>query len=301
MSDPVPPPSPRPPQPWSAERVVERAQAEAIARRFVPAATLERIGAGWDNTAWLVDGAYVFRFPRRRIAVPLLEHEVAYLGPLAARLPLPVTAPVFHGRDDDGWPFAAYPFIPGHVLALDERAPSPEAAATLGAFVRALHESPAPAGLGGDTLGKVDVVRRLDITRALGARYGVEVPEDIVDLALSVPHLGRPQVVVHGDLDARHVLVDDAGNPTGVIDWGDLHRGDPATDLALCFSALDGMARDAFLEAYGLVWDGLPTLALARFRAIHVALAVLDWATDLGDDKMASAARAALGRSVKYA
>src|SRR5207342_2307898 len=44
--------------------------------------------------------------------------------------------------------------------------------------------------------------------------------------------------VVHGDLYARHVLVDDDAAACGVIDWGDIHLGDPAVDLALAHGFL---------------------------------------------------------------
>ena len=51
------------------------------------------MGAGWDNTAYLVNGEWVFRFPRRTIAVPLLEAEGRVLPKLAPRLPLSDSAP----------------------------------------------------------------------------------------------------------------------------------------------------------------------------------------------------------------
>lgn len=293
------------PKPWEAERVVDAELARAMAERHMPVRSIARLGAGWDNTAWLIDGINVLRMPRRHVAVRLLEREIAVLGALAPRLPLPVTSPLFSGHDPDGWPYAAYRYLDGEVLALRDDEPGPAIGQAIGAFVRALHACPPVAGLGGDELGKVDVARRLELTRALAARHGVTLPDDLVEMAQSVTLAGRPVVVVHGDLDARHVLVEPSPDgvlrPTGVIDWGDVHRGDPATDLAFAFSALAGEAREAFMEAYGHVWDGLPTVALARFRAVHVALAVLDWATDLADAKMAAGARAALERSVKRA
>ncbi|MEM1232327.1 MAG: phosphotransferase, partial [Pseudomonadota bacterium] len=41
----------------------------------------------------------------------------------------------------------------------------------------------------------------------------------------------REALWLHGDVHARNLLVD-AGRISGVIDWGDLCAGDPATDLA---------------------------------------------------------------------
>jgi aminoglycoside phosphotransferase (APT) family kinase protein len=78
-------------------------------------------------------------------------------------------------------------------------------------------------------------------------------------------------VLVHGDLHARHLLVDPAGRATGVLDWGDLCLADPALDLSLGFAAFSGAARAAFLAAYGPV-DAEREL---RARALAVRLAAL--------------------------
>lgn len=81
---------------WSAEIVVD----ERLARRLLDAQfpelehpTLRLLGEGWDNTAWLVDDQWVFRFPRRAIALPGFERELAVLPALAPQLPLPVPTP----------------------------------------------------------------------------------------------------------------------------------------------------------------------------------------------------------------
>jgi hypothetical protein len=53
---------------WTPEIVVD----EALARRLLgeqfpelEPSELRLAGEGWDNTAWLVDGRFLFRFPRR--------------------------------------------------------------------------------------------------------------------------------------------------------------------------------------------------------------------------------------------
>src|SRR4029077_8374132 len=38
--------------------------------------------------------------------------------------------------------------------------------------------------------------------------------------------------LTHGDIGPEHVLITDAGDLAGVIDWGDLAVGDPVVDLA---------------------------------------------------------------------
>ena len=40
------------------------------------------VAAGWDNTIVLVDETWVFRFPRRQIALPGIDREIALLPTL---------------------------------------------------------------------------------------------------------------------------------------------------------------------------------------------------------------------------
>ncbi len=41
--------------------------------------------------------------------------------------------------------------------------------------------------------------------------------------------------LMHGDLYARHLLLDESFQLSRVIDWGDLHAGDGAVDLAVAW------------------------------------------------------------------
>lgn len=64
---------------WAAEHPVDEQMARSLIEAQFPALApvrLKLLGAGWDNTAYRVNGAQVFRFPRRQIAVDLLESEV---------------------------------------------------------------------------------------------------------------------------------------------------------------------------------------------------------------------------------
>ena len=79
---------------------------------------------------------------------------------------------------------------------------------------------------------------------------------------------------MHGDLHLRHVLVE-KGRLSGVIDWGDVCRSDPAVDLVLVWCALPPAACSAFFDAYGPVGeDGLLrarvlSLFLCAVLALH--------------------------------
>ena len=49
-------------------------------------------------------------------------------------------------------------------------------------------------------------------------------------MADSLPPPQGTTVLSHGDLSARHILVDDRGHTSGIIDWGDLCLVLPAVD-----------------------------------------------------------------------
>ena len=73
--------------------------------------------------------------------------------------------------------------------------------------------------------------------------------------------------LVHGDLHLRHVFVD-GGRLSGVIDWGDVCRSDPAVDLVLVWCALPPVSRAAFFEEYG----PMPEDGLVRARVLALFL-----------------------------
>lgn len=297
-------------QPWDPEILVTPEIAAAAIERQFPAlrpARMEPLGFGWDNAAFLVNGRYVFRFPRRHIAVPLIRTEVRYLPLLAPRLPVAVPMPRFAGAPDSGfpYPFAGYERLPGTPACRLTWTPETRAglAWPLGRFLAALHAIPVDATSAaeapGDTLRRADMRARLPLlrqrlARALPPQPGLgseELAELAGQLAEAPPHTSGP-CWVHGDLYACHLLVEEAGHLSGVIDWGDLHLGDPAVDLSIAFSFLPPAARPALREAYGPVpeaaWDR------ARFRALHYGVVLLLYGRETGDEAFRAAGEHAL-------
>jgi len=296
-------------RPWLAEHEVSAELArELLAERFpaLQVDSLELLGVGWDNTAWLVGGELVVRFPRRPIAVPLIETEARLLPWLASRLPLPVPVPelVAAARPADErypWPFAGYRRLAGSPAAdldLDGSARL-RAAVPLARFLAALHAAPVEEaralGAPGDELGRLDLAKRLPLVEerlALAVRRGLlasAAPFEPVLAATPRERAPGGPCVVHGDLYARHVLVDREGTPTGVIDWGDVHLGDPALDLSLAHSFLPPAAHEAFRAAYGPIDE--PTWRMARFRALHYAAILLVYGADTEDAALVREAR----------
>jgi aminoglycoside phosphotransferase (APT) family kinase protein len=263
---------------WTAEVEVD----EGLARRLIAAqfpqvelATLAPLGVGWDNTVWLVDERWVFRFPRRDVAIPGFERELGALPKLAPRLPLPVPHPVLVGRPSDEfpWPFFGAAHLPGREpLGLDE-ATRAGLARPLGRFLRALHDASVD-GLPVDPMGRADMAVRVprtveQLTPVVEA--GLWRIPDSVQRVLDAAHDLPPTdaaAVLHGDLHFRHLLVDDRGAVSGVIDWGDICRGDPSIDLSLLWSLLPATARADFLAVYGPV----PETRLLRARVLAISL-----------------------------
>lgn len=281
--------------PWRAEREVTAELALALVREQFPALDARRaepFGSGWDNTAFLVDGAAVFRFPRKESTVELLQREAAVLPRLGARLPLPIPVPAWVGRRTERypWPFVGYRRLSGvTACAADLSGPERAAAAPrLGEFLAALHATPAEGlGLPGDELGRTDFAARMPglLARIGAVRHRLGDPGPWLRLFDGpLPPPPARTVVVHGDLYVRHLLVDEDRRVAGVIDWGDVHGGDPALDLAVAYAFLPARARDTFARAYGPADER--TWRTARLRAAYHSVNLLWFADSTGDETL---------------
>jgi aminoglycoside phosphotransferase (APT) family kinase protein len=281
---------------WSAEVTVD----ETLARRLIAgqfpelaSATLRRLAEGWDNVVWLVDERWAFRFPQRTMGAELIERELRVLPLIAPALPAPIPVPVFAGHPADGYPWSFFgaPLIPG-VEACD--APLDDdvrcrLAPALARFLRALHDIPPIDGLLYDPNQRADMAHRAEMTREWLERLGRPLPvEPLLAEALALPP-PEGDVIAHGDLHFRHVMVDQAGELTGVIDWGDVCRADPSIDLSLLWSFFPADGRAAFLAEYGAVSEA----QLLRARALAVNLCVI-LAVYGRDERMSGVEREAL-------
>lgn len=286
------------PQP-RAEVTISVSELEELINRQFPSLAPSRavlLGTGWDNWAYCVNDRYVFRFPRRQIAVPLIEREVRLMAFIAARVRLAVPVPLYVGRADSlyPWPFAGHELIPGRtacVADLNESQRS-QIAPVLAEFLRSLHSIPAELALAqgavGDEIGRLDLSRRitqaryrLDMLIERGLLADAKPLLRILNLSAMTRYPPRMDTLVHGDLYARHLIVDPADDLTGIIDWGDLHVGDAAVDLAIAYTFLPSTGRAEFCHAYGEIQPDVWTMA--RFRALYHTLAVRLYAEDLRD------------------
>tara|TARA_R110002072_G_scaffold146075_1_gene292799 strand:- start:58414 stop:59346 length:933 start_codon:yes stop_codon:yes gene_type:complete len=275
--------------PWIAEFEISEQLARQLLDEQFPEFTdcsLNLLGEGCDNSAWQVGDDWVFRFPRRQLGAELIDSELAVVPAIADRLTAPVACPRRAGKPNSEypWPFAGYPLISGAELC--EAAPAPDRrlrlAEKLGEFLRSLHSVSADEaislGAPRDTFGRLDIERR---SRQASEHLARAANLGIIDspvrwerlLGRLIPLCKPPETtcLVHGDLYSRHVIVEPPemngeARLAGIIDWGDVHAGDPSADLACAWSLFDAAGRRRLLESYGNVSD--ESLALARVRAI---------------------------------
>jgi aminoglycoside phosphotransferase (APT) family kinase protein len=295
---------------WTADIDIDAAlAARLIASQFPELArsTVQPLGLGWDNAAFVIDNRLVFRFPRRKIAANLIEREIALLPHVAKHLPLAISAPQFIGikTAEYPWVFAGYAMIVGSTLcslALSDSSRN-HLAEPLAEFLKALHSiEPAQLvarGLPPDDIGRLDHEKRIRIARERISELTVSGQLARGDL-LTTWLEAHPTValedekrrLVHGDLYARHILINSSGRPTGVIDWGDVHLGDPALDIAIAHLILPSNSHAAFRAAYGPIDDR--TWTAARYRALYHAILELDYGVRERDVGMQESGRAAL-------
>lgn len=218
---------------------------------------LRRVGSGWDTVVIRVGRDLVVRVPRRELGAVLIESELRWLPELAPRLPLPVPVPLRAGSPTDQYPWrwSVCRYLPGRPLGADRLVGRDglRAADSLAEFLAALHR-PAPADAPRHGIRGVPLAHRaerfLECLPAVPSGMVSEVRREW-DALVAVPAHAGPDLWLHGDLHPLNVLVR-RGRISGVIDFGDLSAGDPATDLACAWLLLDAPARQRLRAELGV-------------------------------------------------
>lgn len=256
---------------------LEKARLE-IARNF-PAfadATIERPKrtGGFNNDVFIVNGEYLFRFPKDAKATRHLNREIVLLPLLRNNLRVAIPAFTFIGtiESDPARPFVGYRLLSG--IPLDEwEAPKRdpvtrlEIASQIGSVLAELH-SINPDFIPKELRAKTNrepqqmIFEFLDcgktsafqiIRDALG-----EEAQSLID-KIEILLLGYinsekkfAPSTVHGDFALEHILVDQKSKKiTGVIDWSTLGAGDSAEDFWRFSWMLDEETMRALVTSYG--------------------------------------------------
>ena len=246
-----------------------------------------KVAEGWDNALFRLGDELAVRLPRRAASAMLIEHEQRWLPHLSPRLPVPVPVPVRVGVPSQmfSWAWSVVRWLPGQSL-LHAAPPDPVTTGTmLDRFLRALHQ-PAPPDAPRNPWRGVPLEARTAALRKHVHQLDGVVDRSAVlslwDRALSATPWPGPPLWLHGDLHPGNLLVSD-GLLSGVIDFGDLTCGDPATDLAVLWMLPQGMRWR--VEACGS--DEAEAL-MVRARGWALALGLAYLAHSRGDVAMAT-------------
>ncbi|QCB94813.1 aminoglycoside phosphotransferase family protein [Cellulomonas shaoxiangyii] len=236
--------------------------------------------SGWDNRTFRLGDELLVRLPSAAGYAGAVAKEQRWLPVLAPHLPLPIPAPVALGAPGQGypWPWSVYRWLPGR--SADEAPPADltRFAVDLAGFLTALRAAPGPGPepgqhnwwRGGPVAHYADQTHHaLDV---LAGDVDVAATTEVWDAAVASTWHG-PDGWLHGDVAPGNLLVD-AGILSAVIDFGTSGWGDPACDLVIAWTVLDGPSRDAFRA--GVDADA-GTWARARGWALWKALITLDW------------------------
>lgn len=245
---------------------------------------------GWDNRTFRLGDELAVRLPSADGYVAAVEKEQDVLPYLAGRLDIAVPEPVALGGPGEGYPFpwSVRRWLDGTVVAQaqPQEVDRVRLAADVGAVLRQLRSLPAAGGpaAGAHSFHRGahpsyyadEVVMALD---ALGATVDRSACERVWDAATATAW-DRPAVWFHGDVAPGNLLVDEDGRLSALIDFGTCGVGDPACDLVLAWTFLDGGARRVFREAVELDAD---TWARGRAWALWKSLIMLAGSAGPGD------------------
>jgi aminoglycoside phosphotransferase (APT) family kinase protein len=217
-------------------------------------------------------------------------------------VPLPVPIPIRIGRAGCGfpWSWSVTRWLPGDTAlvapALDEHA----AASDLARFLRALHR-PAPHDAPrnpwrGIPLDARDALLREHLTAIVGRVDHPAIIETWERLRATTPWTSAA-VRIHGDLHPGNLLVRD-GRLSGILDFGDVTAGDPATDLAVAWMLLRGSARSTFRGLTCGADGWLDGETWTRARAWALALGAAYLAHTGANDRFASVAAATIDEAI---
>jgi aminoglycoside phosphotransferase (APT) family kinase protein len=210
----------------------------------VLAEQVRAVGDGWANWTFLVDDTLIVRFPRNPEVAQATRRELRILPAISDHVSFAVPVPTVEG-EWAGHPFFGYEAIAGRPLHAADRSQ----AQALGRMLAELHSFPAE--------------RAADLLGAPAPRHAWQdryeqlwpVVEQVALPQLDDPTADAvrrnysrmvgdppafPTCFIHNDLGPVHVLIGDAEQPVGMIDFEDAWLGDPATDLMPLAACLGG-------------------------------------------------------------
>lgn len=276
--------------------------------------TIRLLDEGWDNLVYLVNDTFIFRFARREFGIDCIENEIALLPLIAKQVAFPLSAPRYIGHPTPlyPYPFAGYKMIEGLPLcdASNTLVQDKKFAITLASWLKELHaipvaEEPMPP-LKGDQTWRLDLTHRM--TRCnenlshyeayfLEAGFSKASLQTVINVLPKLNLTDTIKSYLHGDLYSRHIIVNPAiSMPSGLIDWGDTHIGNPGIDLAVGMIFSQDVWRD-FLNAYQVgIKEEIVHISL--FHSFCHSTSFLPYAFEQNKESLKRWATIVLGRAI---
>lgn len=276
--------------------------------------SIRLLDEGWDNSVYLINEALIFRFPHREFGVFCLENEIAMVPHLSEQLSFPISAPqwVGHACELYPYPFAGYQLIPGTPLceASSTLIQDKAFAMMLASWLKELHTIKVTEEytslIKGDHSWRLNVKHRTtccidNLTKYeeyfLDAGFEKSFLQEIISFLSDLKLTAEKTVYLHGDLYCRHVLVEPISFlPSGLIDWGDVHVGDPGIDLAVGMIFTEGVFH-IFLDSYGKIDQ--ESLVLLLFHAFCHSMNFLPYAYEQNKSSLKNWAAMVLERTTE--
>lgn len=206
--------------------------------------SVEPLGEGIRNYAILINGEWVFRFPKNQQGADELNKEIQLLPLLRGCVAVRIPEFVYIGMQSDGTPFVGYRKIQGEILGEDGMAFFPDdvtdrLALQLADFMNALSEFPVETAIQSGVPSrnlKNEILMLMEAAEKLAFPLLNESLQDYISLRFQT-YLGHPEytryrpALIHGDLSPDHFLMDSGQTAlSGIIDFGDAAISDPDYD-----------------------------------------------------------------------
>jgi aminoglycoside 2''-phosphotransferase len=204
---------------------------------------------GQNSDVVVLNNEFIFRFPKYTHVLEGLKIETAILNGIQGSVTLPVPVPLYINLEQKtvGEAFVGYRSIPGEPLwrntfrTIEDQVVVRKLADQVAGFLKSLHTVSVEAGIGIE-LPVSDTYQECADTysRIREKLFGFMRPDaqawtakHFEDFLSDGHHFEYKPVLKHGDFGPSNILFDPATQTiTGIIDFGDSGKGDPAYDFA---------------------------------------------------------------------
>lgn len=256
--------------------------------------------SGWDNRTFHLGDTMSVRLPSSQEYAAQVTKEQTWLPIFAHHVSIQIAQPIAMGKPSQNYPFhwSVYRWLEGqsaNTLPPDELDYN-MIAVQLAQFLDEMHCIDTAGGhvtdRGGspifyDDQARSTIIQLQDIIDAKTATC-------VWDTAIQ-SRWNKPPVWAHGDLSSGNILVQDR-KLSAVIDFGSITIGDPACDLVIAWTFLQGQSRHVFKEIVNLdkdtwarargwgLWKAMITLAAMENKTSPQACAQLQIIHDILDE-----------------